>query len=334
MFIEIKDIAADGGHVVKFYEHDAELVEAVVPYLAEAIRADEAAVVIATEAHRDAFASALRARGLDPERATADGRLLLLDAADTMSRFLSDGNIDPGAFNEVIGDLIRSLAASGRAVRAYGEMVALLWDAGDVLTAIELEMQWNDLARELPFSLFCSYPATSVAGAQHATALHHVCHLHSSVLSPWAHDEAPGASAACAQTGISAAFPAEPDSPGRARRLVVDALRRWGRQETLVNDVALVVSELASNAVRHASSAFSVTVRARGGSLHIAVQDGAALETTRSDGGLAPQPLHGLGLIDALATQWGVDGTHDGKVVWAELPYDASHAPLETPAQA
>ena len=79
---------------------------------------------------------------------------------------------------------MRDAAASGRRVRAYGEMVALLWDAGDVLGAIELETLWHELGRELSFSLFCSYPASSVSGPEHAQALHQVCHLHSAVLRP------------------------------------------------------------------------------------------------------------------------------------------------------
>lgn len=327
MAIDMRDAAAgEDAHVVKFYENDAELVQAVAPYLAAAIRADEVVVVIATGAHRRAFESVLDDDGLDLEQARADGRLLCLDAAATMSTFTTNAKIDRGAFREIIGGVIRCAAATGRPVRAYGEMVALLWDAGDVLAAIELEMLWNELARELPFSLFCSYPTASVAGSEYADALHHVCDLHSSVLSPSGDDEAQGSVSACAQTGISAAFPGERDSPGRARRLVVDALRRWGAREALVNDVALVVSELSTNAVRHARSPFSVTVRAHGATLHVAIQDGQALLSTLPDGGLVPQPLHGLSLIDGLSNEWGFEDTHEGKVVWAELHYETSHA--------
>lgn len=324
MAVETGHIAVtDDMHVVKFYEHDDELVEAVAPYLAAAIHGGEIAVVIAAEGHGRTFEAALEADGVDLVRARSDGTFVLLDAVATMSAFIVDGQVDREAFHAVIGGLMRSAAAGGRAVRAYGEMVALLWDAGNVLAAIELETLWNELGRELAFSLFCSYPAASVTGSEHADALQHVCHLHSSVLSPTADERAKEPAAACAQTGISAAFPAERASPGRARRLVVDALRRWGSGDALVNDVALMVSELATNAVRHASSSFSVNVRAHGSVLCVGVQDGAPLLATLPDGGLTPQPLHGLSLIDALSTRWGVDGTHDGKIVWAELPYDS-----------
>ncbi|MCW3018411.1 MAG: histidine kinase [Solirubrobacterales bacterium] len=326
MAVQTRDIeVADGAHVVKFYEHDAELVASAGPYLAAAIHAEEVAVMIATEAHRRAFEAALEARGVDLPRAKANGRLVSLDAAATLSEFRTAGEIDHDAFREVVGGVVRSAAAAGRPVRAYGEMVALLWDAGDVLAAIELERLWHELAGELPFTLFCSYPAASVAGSEHAQALAQICHLHSSVLGS-APEEARESAAAGAQTGISALFSAEPGSPGLARRLVVDALRRWGAANTLVNDVALVVSELATNAVRHAESSFTVTVRASGSTLRIAVHDGAPLTGIVSEAWLIPQPLHGLSLVDALCTRWGVEDTRDGKLVWAELPYEAAVA--------
>lgn len=323
MAVQTRDIeVADGAHVVKFYEHDRELVGAAGPYLAAAIHAEEAAVVIATEPHRRAFEAALEAHGVDVGRAKAEGTLLSLDAATTLSEFRGGGKIDHDAFHDVIGGVVRSAAACGRPVRAYGEMVALLWDAGDVLAAIELERLWHELAGELPFTLFCSYPAASVAADEHAHALAQVCQLHSCVLSPTV-EETRQPAAATAQTGISALFGAEPESPGMARRLVVDALQRWGAASTLVNDVALLVSELATNAVRHAHSSFSISVRASGSTLRVAVHDAVGLAGTGSQAWLIPEPLHGLSLVDALCTCWGVEDTPRGKLVWADLPYEA-----------
>ena len=320
MAVGTQDIAVgDGDHIVQFYEHDSELVEAVVPYLTAAARADEVAIVIATEAHRHAFEAELEGDGIDLAQARADGSFISLDAAGTMVAFMTGTQIDHDAFHEVIDGLVRRAAESGRAIRAYGEMVALLWDAGDVLAAIELERLWNDLARELPFSLFCSYPAASVSGSEHAEALHEVCNLHSSVLLPSA-DADQGAGDGLSESEVAAKFPAERDAPGRARRLVVDALRQWGHQGTVVNDAALVLSELATNAVLHAGSPFSIAVRVQDSMLRVAVRDASPLATTVRDGGWIPRPMHGLAVIDSLSTHWGVEGTHDGKVVWAELP--------------
>lgn len=86
-----------------------------------------------------------------------------------------------------------------------------------------------------------------------------------------------------------------------------------------MNDAALVLSELASNAVRHAASTFSVAVRVERSALQLAVHDAAPLPAGACEEGLTPRPGHGLAVIDAIATRWGVERTGEGKVVWAEL---------------
>lgn len=77
--------------------------------------------------------------------ARARGSWLALDAAATLCRFTSGGTPDAAGFDREVGGLIRQAARDGRAVRAFGEMVALLWDAGLVTAAVELEAMWNDL---------------------------------------------------------------------------------------------------------------------------------------------------------------------------------------------
>jgi hypothetical protein len=213
---QTRDIPVDRGeHIVQFYDRESQLVAMVGPYLLAGADGGETAIVIATDAHRRAFEAELRTGGVDVAQARADGSLIVLDAAGTMEAFITGAEIDHEAFDAVIGGLLRRASLSGRPIRAYGEMVALLWDAGDVLAAIELEGLWNELAREVRFSLFCAYP--------------------------------------------------DRGSPGRARGLVIEAMRGWGYDDALVDEVALVLSELASNAVIHARSQFSIrrTGRAR-----------------------------------------------------------------------
>jgi hypothetical protein len=182
-------------------------------------------------------------------------------------------------------------------------MVALLWDAGNVLTAIELEKLWNGLARELRFSLYCAYHTHSVAGEEHADALHEVCELHSAVV-----DDA------------SARFRAGPDAPFAARRFVTGLLARrpYGARVS-AEDARLVVSELATNAVVHAGTPFSVSIRCDGSAVRISVQDwNTAPPVVRNTAPTAPSG-RGLRLVDAVTRGWGVEHAIDGKTVWAEL---------------
>lgn len=288
-------------HVVQFYECDEELVQAVSTYLGEGIRAGEVAIVVATQAHTGAFEDALRRSGIDITAARESGAFVTLDAGQTLLRFMAGDGPDEAAFDEVIGGLVRRAAQSGRRIRAYGEMVALLWDAGQVAAAIELESLWNRLGLQLPFSLFCAYSSQSVAGDAHVDAVHQICHLHSAV------------EATCSFTN-------GPHAPRAARRFVVETLLQWGRDESL-DDAALVVSELAANAVLHAHSAFTVAVSSRGDRVRIAVSDAssagpvlhASVSTTAPSG-------RGVALVAALAQNWGCDVRGEsGKVVWAEF---------------
>jgi anti-anti-sigma regulatory factor len=106
---------------------------------------------------------------------------------------------------------------------------------------------------------------------------------------------------------------AGPAAVTAARVLVRDACTSWNL--LLIADAAeLVMSELASNAVRHVGGPLDVTVSARRRYLHLTVRD-------RSFD--PPRPGHadgrGLLLVDAITVAWGCTEVEDGKVVWATL---------------
>jgi hypothetical protein len=220
-------------HVVQFYDHECELVQSVGLYLAEAMKAGSVAIVIATEAHRRAFAAEAAAAGVDLVEAARDGSIIWRDAASSLAAFMPQGAVDGDAFMRQIGTVVRNAAATGRPVRAFGEMVSLLWERGDVLGAIELERLWNELQAGLEFSLLCAYRSASVAGDEHAQALQQVCQLHSAV----AHaprSQADVLTAGSAETEVCAEFPQSVDGPRAARRFVADALAAWGLDGALL----------------------------------------------------------------------------------------------------
>ncbi len=290
---------------MQFYDRDDELVAGVGAYLTGAAQEGAVCLVIATHAHHAAFVDHLHANGIAPE----EGSLVLIDAVDTLARLMPGGRLDRNAFFAVIGGLVRDAAATGRPVRAYGEMVALLWEAGDVLAAIDLEGYWNDLAAELPFSLYCAYHSDSVAGDARADALREVCRLHAAVV------PAPGGEA----TVISQDFGLRPPAITEARRLVADALRRWGHDPALITDAELVVTELATNATLHARTPFRLTIHRYGPMLRISIDDrGPDLPAIQELDPYRPSG-RGMHLIGAISRRWGVEVTRSGKTVWAEL---------------
>lgn len=322
-------------HVVQFYGADEELAVTVGGYLAEGIRSGDGILVVATAPHRRAFAAALADAGLDPARERDAGRLLMEDAAGLLERFLAGGVLDRERFDSVASGLILRAAAGRRPVRIYAEMVAVLWDAGQVGLAVELEELWNGLGALLPFALLCAYPSRLMTGAEAADAVREVCLLHSAVSAAERADAAGPAGAAGPEAAAPAvrerSFPAELDSVRAARHFVTGLLNQ-GPDDALASDAAIVVTELAANAVLHARSGFTLTVSRSVTALRIAVRDGDPL--IHRNGGMPfdIRPGHGLSVVSQLARGWAVERLPVGKVVWADLPAETLQAFSAQPA--
>lgn len=136
-------------HTVQFYGKDGGLlVQNVAAYLAESLRDGAAAVVIASREHCDAVT----------ERVGASSQLVCRDAVEALAKFMVDGQPDAKLFDRTVGELARKLQAQYGRVRAYGEMVGLLWEAHQPSAAIALEHLWNGLLATTGLELFCGYP--------------------------------------------------------------------------------------------------------------------------------------------------------------------------------
>jgi len=174
------------GHVVQFYGEDGFLLDELSRFIGTALGAGEAAVVIATKEHRDGLARRLQAWGLDTGKAIAQGRYILLDAAETLAKITPDGWPDQVRFAEIVGGVIARAVTSregeSRRIAAFGEMVALLWADGKPDAAIHLEKLWNELAKTYSFHLRCAYPMSSFCREEHGELLLKVCAEHSAVI--------------------------------------------------------------------------------------------------------------------------------------------------------
>jgi hypothetical protein len=107
-------------------------------------------------------------------------------ASETLSRFMVNGIPDEARFVEVAqGVLQRARGKGGRKVRAFGEMVALLWADGQCAAAIALERLWNQLQATEKFPLFCAYPHAGFKDDD-ADSLLSVCATHSRVIPGYA----------------------------------------------------------------------------------------------------------------------------------------------------
>jgi len=169
-------------HIVLFYRDEQGLTERVSEYLLPAIQDGGVAIVVATPDHRRSFERYLAdaAVGVDVAAACVRG-YLALDASETMRGFMVAGRPDPAGFWQAISPMLRQAAKAGRPVRVFGEMVSLLWDAGLIDAAIEVEAMWNELGAQYEFSLLCAYPAQPAVCAHQLDALTEVCRAHTQV---------------------------------------------------------------------------------------------------------------------------------------------------------
>lgn len=146
-------------HAVRFYENPVSLCRIVADFLGEGFRDNQPALVIATPEHRAGIEAALRGQNVDVAALRTSGELVLLDAEQVLATFMVDGMPDAKRFQATGTELIQR-ACGGRAdctVRAYGEMVDVLWKQGHSVAAMRLEMLWNKLAATQDFSLLCGY---------------------------------------------------------------------------------------------------------------------------------------------------------------------------------
>lgn len=112
--------------------------------------------------------------------------------------------------------------------------------------------------------------------------------------------------------------PHDASGPAQARAAVTECADRLGLDE-LSDDVALVVSEMVTNAVRHAAPPVSVEVEAAADSVVIAVHDGSPSRPTRREIDEDAEGGRGMLLVDLLTDEHGVRSQPPGKTVWARL---------------
>lgn len=170
-------------HAVQFYGNERSLFTTVAGFLSQGLVDGDPVILIATESHRAGILEHLKGRFIDVDRAQSLGDLLVLDARETLSLFMIGDMPDPDAFTLAIGRLITDML-SGRSartlVRAYGEMVDVLWKEGREDAAIRLEMLWNKLAQTHGFALLCGYAMGSFY--KETKRFEEICREHSHVV--------------------------------------------------------------------------------------------------------------------------------------------------------
>jgi len=175
-------------HEAGFYSDDRCFLDDFTRFIGTALKAGNAAIVVATESHRDSLLPRLQAHGLDIGAAIEQGRYIALDAADTVSKFMLNDVPNPAPFLELAGRLITTAAKSATRehprVAVCGECDPPLWALGEGEAAIRLEQLWNVIAMRYDVDILCGYPLSIFDDEQGGHIFQRICAEHSAVHSP------------------------------------------------------------------------------------------------------------------------------------------------------
>jgi signal transduction histidine kinase len=171
-------------HAVQFYEDDAFLISSVGNYLAEGLAIGQPVIAVLTAAHREGISQHLASRGLDLRRAAMRGQLSLVDANDLLATFMEGAHVNAERCRASVSALLRSHSQTipRSTIRVFGEMVDVLSRSGNIDGAIDLERQWNELARLHHFSLLCGYSMRTFGHDSHTAKVVSICELHAHVV--------------------------------------------------------------------------------------------------------------------------------------------------------
>ena len=171
-----------GNHIVQVCQNETSQAEAVTHYIKEGLLNDEAVIVFARPALRQAVISKMDGLGLDVQNFKSQGQIKFFDAEFLLSSFLIEGELEEPAFQEFIGLPIQAAQLKFGKVRAFGEMVDVLWKEGQHDTAIQLEDLWNNLSKKQEFSLLCTYSLDSLNPNAYDDSLERICNRHTHLI--------------------------------------------------------------------------------------------------------------------------------------------------------
>jgi len=174
------EIAA-GDHIAHFYESDAVLIDTLTGFVGGGLIAGESTIIIATPGHLRSLELRLADSDVDLVSAILEDRYIAMDADATLASFMVNGRPDEQRFARLLAQLLERATVKNRRVRAFGEMVALLWARGETAATVRLEQLWKMVCESQPLSLFCAYPKAGRARGPQAS-LDDICSAHTRVI--------------------------------------------------------------------------------------------------------------------------------------------------------
>jgi hypothetical protein len=168
-------------HVVQIYENDLVFLNTLEGFTGSGLLSGDSVIIIATKVHIDQLNERLKKQGFDLDKLMSTDQYIPLEASETLKQFMVNNWPDESLFEEYIARIIGRASKGNRKVRAFGEMVAVLWQQGHSGATVKLEHLWCELHDLKQFSLYCAYPKNGFT--QNATdSLATICRTHSKII--------------------------------------------------------------------------------------------------------------------------------------------------------
>lgn len=168
-------------HVAQIYENDDAFLSTLEDFVCGGINSGDAVVIIATADHLTSLNTRLIKREYDISELISNEQYFPLEANAMLEKFMVNHWPDAKLFNECINELISKATKHNKNVRAFGEMVAILWSEGRNGATVQLEELWRQLHSKNRFTLYCAYPKSGFT-QNPSESIEKICGLHSKII--------------------------------------------------------------------------------------------------------------------------------------------------------
>jgi hypothetical protein len=172
------------GHIVQLYQDEEFYGEAISHFAAEGLVRGESIILVATKPNWKNISACLSAKGYQPDELFARGQLTLLDADETLPKFMRGNEPEGSIFKPLAKETIEKARQGGKfpRVRWWGEMVNVLYVNGNSRGSNHLEQFFDQVAHEAQVAIFCSFLMDKFDPKIYDEAFGHVCCTHSHVI--------------------------------------------------------------------------------------------------------------------------------------------------------
>lgn len=169
-------------HLVQVYDDEKAFLNTLEGFARTGFLGGESVIIIATKDHIRALDTRLRSHHFDIEQLRKEERYISIDADLWLDQLLVNNWPEENRFSHLVTEVIVRARGYGkqRKIRAFGEIVAVLWSRGHAGATIYLEHLWNQLHNTRNFTLFCAYPKSGFGGSH--DAIQAICKTHSKVI--------------------------------------------------------------------------------------------------------------------------------------------------------